>query len=91
MKKSLAQLGKRQIHFPAILKYFAIAGLTLMTISLHAQSAVPVNAKDSSAWINVSESLGFPLGGVGTGYSTFGRSGFVRVSNMDVTMIPSLE
>jgi len=71
---------RKHTPFPIILKSFAIAGLSLMTVSMHAQSVMGVNSKDSSAWINVSESLGFPLGGVGTGYSAFGKYGFVRVN-----------
>lgn len=38
---------------------------------------MPPNA---DAWVDVSHSLGFPLGGIGTGYSAFGKYGFVRVN-----------
>jgi uncharacterized protein (DUF608 family) len=31
-------------------------------------------------WVDVSHSLGFPLGGLGTGYSAFGKFGFVKVN-----------
>lgn len=34
----------------------------------------------SESWVDVSHSLGFPLGGIGTGYSAFGQYGFVRVN-----------
>ena len=78
MKNLFTNRERIKIHFPTILKSFVIGGLTLFSVSLHAQSAVA--AKDSTAWINVSESLGFPLGGVGTGYSAFGKYGFVRVN-----------
>jgi len=32
----------------------------------------------AEAWVDVSHSLGFPLGGLGTGYVAFGQYGFVR-------------
>ena len=35
---------------------------------------------EPEAWVDVSHSLGFPLGGLGTGYSAFGRYGFVKVN-----------
>jgi uncharacterized protein (DUF608 family) len=78
MKNLFTNRERTKIHFPTFLKSFVVGGLTLMSVSLHAQSVVA--AKDSTAWINVSESLGFPLGGVGTGYSAFGKYGFVRVN-----------
>ncbi len=41
---------------------------------------VGADAAAKGAWVDVSHSLGFPLGGLGTGYSVFGRYGFVRVN-----------
>jgi uncharacterized protein (DUF608 family) len=34
----------------------------------------------SSEWLDVSNTLGFPLGGLGTGFSAFGQYGFVHVN-----------
>ncbi len=34
----------------------------------------------TDTWVDVSHSLGFPLGGLGTGYSAFGKYGFVKVN-----------
>jgi uncharacterized protein (DUF608 family) len=54
--------------------------LLLFLPSLHAQVKPQVVQPDSTTWINVTESLGFPLGGIGTGCSAFGKYGFVRVN-----------
>jgi len=72
--------GLAKIHISNVLKTFVFGILILVTVSLNAQSAATASVNDSSAWINVSQSLGFPLGGVGTGYSAFGKYGFVRVN-----------
>ena len=34
----------------------------------------------ASGWADVSDTLGFPLGGLGTGFCAFGRYGFVHVN-----------
>ena len=40
------------------------------------------NAESSPAseWADISDTLGFPLGGLGTDYCAFGRYGFVHVN-----------
>jgi uncharacterized protein (DUF608 family) len=43
-------------------------------------SKQPANDGPSSEWANVSSGLGFPLGGLGTGYCAFGQYGFVHVN-----------
>jgi uncharacterized protein (DUF608 family) len=48
----------------------------------HAQK-VCTSAKHSAVsdgWTDISNTLGFPLGGIGTGYSAFGQYGFVHVN-----------
>ncbi|MDD4821744.1 MAG: GH116 family glycosyl hydrolase [Bacteroidales bacterium] len=57
----------------------AVSMITFLPFAARSQSN-PLTKQTNSSWINVSESLGFPLGGIGTGYSAFGRYGFVRVN-----------
>ncbi len=56
----------------------------MMLLPLHAAAQTPADAAqavtDDVDWIDVSHSLGFPLGGLGTGYSAFGKFGFVKVN-----------
>lgn len=52
--------------------------VTPLQTGTQAQSVIS-NA-ESSGWIDVSDKIGFPLGGIGTGYSTFGKYGFVKIN-----------
>lgn len=52
---------------------FLALGAVLTSLAAAAQPTADV-------WVDVSHSLGFPLGGIGTGYSAFGQYGFVRVN-----------
>jgi hypothetical protein len=58
--------------------YFAVvsAGSVLAAIG----KSDNASAANTEAWVDVSHSLGFPLGGLGTGYAAFGQYGFVRVN-----------
>ncbi len=66
-----------------------VAGLVLAWIGImsstqpthaHAQDAAQDAHAIPEEWVDVSHSLGFPLGGLGTGYSAFGQYGFVKVN-----------
>ena len=57
----------------------ALLALLFSPLATYSQSGITLRS-DSVNWINVSNSIGFPLGGVGTGYSVFGRYGFVKVN-----------
>ena len=59
-----------------------IIALFLGTAFLFAvdSQAKPQPGSNTDAWVDVSSSLGFPLGGIGTGYLAFGKYGFVRVN-----------
>jgi len=56
-----------------------ITGISLVQSSAPIGEAAPY-LSEPEAWVDVSHSLGFPLGGLGTGYSAFGRYGFVKVN-----------
>ena len=45
-----------------------------------ADSAPKPALREESAWVNVSHGLGIPLGTLGSGYSVFGKYGFVRLN-----------
>ncbi len=55
---------------------FAVVAFLLLTSQ---PSSTALGSEADSAWIDVSHSLGFPLGGLGTGHCAFGQYGFVRV------------
>jgi len=79
MKNKCMKQVRVQINTLGIFICIAILVISFLPFSVRAQFNPSVKKTDSS-WINVSESLGFPLGGIGTGYSAFGRYGFVRVN-----------
>ena len=69
-----------QIDTAKIFVFTSIVILLICQKTINAQTSLLTKHTDSTSWINVSGSLGFPLGGIGTGYSAFGKYGFVRVN-----------
>jgi len=66
------------MSFPARLSLallFSFSAALLPAAS--AAPATPIHPV-ADAWVNTSHSLGFPLGGLGTGYVAYGQYGFVR-------------
>jgi uncharacterized protein (DUF608 family) len=66
----------------SIVMVLTIAVCHLAAVDGHAQktSTSDEQSGDSSGWTDISNTLGFPLGGIGTGYSAFGQYGFVHVN-----------
>jgi uncharacterized protein (DUF608 family) len=54
--------------------------LLFWKLAVAEKSAASASLPDGVAWTDVSGTLGFPLGGIGTGYSAFGEYGFVHVN-----------
>ncbi len=64
-------------------KVLTVAGAVvccLVAVGAVAQKSAVVDADGSAGWADISNTLGFPLGGIGTGYSAFGQYGFVHVN-----------
>ena len=50
-------------------------------MTTHQSSSTPAAKTDDNAcWVDVSHGLGIPFGGIGTGYSVFGKYGFVKLN-----------
>jgi uncharacterized protein (DUF608 family) len=66
----------------SIVMVLTIAFCHLSAVTGYAQKTGVSNEQsgDSSGWTDISNTLGFPLGGIGTGYSAFGQYGFVHVN-----------
>jgi len=74
------------------MKYFCLRNSIVMALTValcgfaaaagHAQKkgAPGEGMGGSSSWTDITNTLGFPLGGLGTGYSAFGQYGFVHVN-----------
>jgi uncharacterized protein (DUF608 family) len=65
-----------------IVMALAVTTCCLVGVSGRAQGskASGKGADASAGWVDISNTLGFPLGGIGTGYSAFGQYGFVHVN-----------
>jgi uncharacterized protein (DUF608 family) len=57
-----------------------LAVCCLAVASAGAQSTAASSKDAAAGWVDISNTLGFPLGGIGTGYSAFGQYGFVHVN-----------
>lgn len=56
-----------------------LAAACLLSLQSVCAAATPPVRSPDKGWVDVSHSLGFPLGGLGTGYCVFGQYGFVRI------------
>jgi uncharacterized protein (DUF608 family) len=72
--------GPSAVSLLALILLYCSAVLVPHPIPARAHNARVNAAAERSDWIDVSHSLGFPLGGLGTGYSAFGQFGFVKVN-----------
>jgi uncharacterized protein (DUF608 family) len=66
----------------AIMMGLTVAICWLAVVSGRAQrtNTSDAHSEASAGWADISNTLGFPLGGIGTGYSAFGQYGFVHVN-----------
>ncbi len=77
--------GSSKILYRNLTRSSIVSTISIFCIAAvwgHAQKAgAPVkHSAVSDGWTDISNTLGFPLGGIGTGYSAFGQYGFVHVN-----------